>query len=60
MHDFDDILCSHYEVNISSDKAELYEKNVYFELLVSVIIYFKGSPCTYCLIQGRYFICCNF
>jgi len=30
MHDFDDILCSHYEVNISSDKAELYEKKRVF------------------------------
>ena len=45
-------ICNHYEVNISNDKAELYEKTVSDELLVIVIILFKRYPSTYCLMQG--------
>jgi len=34
-------ICSHYEVNISKDKAELYEKIMSVKLSVIVIIDFK-------------------
>jgi len=50
---------SHYKVNISNDKAELYEKIVYVKLLVIVIIVFKRYPRTCCLMHGRCFICTN-
>jgi len=36
-------ICKHYEVNISIDKAQLYEKIVSVKLLVILIIYFKGK-----------------
>ena len=45
-----------FKVDISNDKAELYEKIVSVKLLVIVIIYFKRYPSTYCLMQGRCFI----
>ena len=48
---------SHYEVDISNDKAELYAKIVSVKLLVTVIIDFERYPSTYCLKQGRCFIC---
>ena len=35
----------HYEVDISNDKAEHFEKIVSVKLLVIVIIYFKLVPC---------------
>ena len=50
---------SHYEVNISNDKAELYEKIVSVKVLAIVIIDFKSCTSTYCLMQGRCFICSN-
>jgi len=50
----------HYEVDISNDKAELYEKLVPVKLLVIVVIYFKRYQSAYCLIQGNCFICSNF
>jgi len=42
---------------MSNDKAELYEKILSGQLLVIVIIDFKRYPNTYCLMQGRCFIC---
>jgi len=46
---------SQYEVNISNDKAELYEKIVSVKVLVIVIIDFKSNTSTYCLMHGRCF-----
>ena len=48
-----------YKVNISNDKAELYEKSVSVKLLVIVIVVFKRYPSTYCLMQGSCVICGN-
>jgi len=50
---------SHYEVNISSDKAELYEKIVSIKLLVIVIKDDKRYPSIFCFMQGRCFIFSN-
>ena len=43
---------SHYEVNISNDKAELYEKIVFVKLLAIFVIVFQRYPSTYYLMQG--------
>jgi len=45
-------ICSHYKVNLSNDKAELYEKIMSVKFLVIVIINFKRYSRTYCLMQG--------
>jgi len=50
----------HYKVNISNDKAELYQKIVSLKLLIIAIINFKRYPSTYCLMQGSCLICTNF
>jgi len=51
---------SHHEVNISKfNKAELNEKIFSVKLLFTVIIVYKRCPSTYCVIQGRCFICSN-
>jgi len=54
------IICSHYEVDISNDKAKLYETSVSVKLLVIVIIDFNRYPSTYYLMQGSCFIYNNF
>jgi len=40
-------ICIHYTVNISNDKAELYEEIVSVKLLVIVIIVFKHYSSTF-------------
>jgi len=54
------MICSHYEVNISNDKAELYEKILSVKLFVIVIIDFKRYPSTNGSMQGGCFICSDF
>ena len=44
---------SHYQVDISNDKAELHEKIVSVDFFVIVIIDFEPYPKTCCLMQGR-------
>jgi len=51
-----EIIHSHYKVNISNDKAVLYEKIMSVEFLVIVIIVFKHYPGTYCSMQGGWFL----
>jgi len=55
------ISLSKYEFNLTQkDKTEFCENIVSVKLLVIVIIDFKRYPSTYCLTQGRCFICSNF
>ena len=56
----DSNLGSHYEVNISNDKAEVYEKIMSAKLLVILILVFKHYPSIYCLTQCRCAICSNY
>jgi len=51
---------SHYKVNISNDKAVLYEKIMSVKFLVIVIIVFKHYPGTYCSMQGGWFFVSTF
>ena len=50
---------SHYEVDISNEEAEYYEKTVSLKLLAIVLIDFKPYP-RYYLKQGSCFVCSNF
>jgi len=47
-------------MSLRNDQAELYEKIMSVKLLVIVTIVFKHYPSTYCLMQGRCFICSKF
>ena len=49
-------ITSHYEVNISNDKSELYEKIVSIKLMVIFLNDFLRFPSTTCLKQGCCFI----
>jgi len=50
-------ICSHYEINLSNDKAEFYEKIMSVKLLVIVIIIvFKRYPSIVYIMQARCFI----
>ena len=50
---------SHYEVDISNEEAEYYEKTVSLKLLAIVLIDFKPYS-RYYLKQGSWFVCSNF
>jgi len=50
----------YYDVNISNDKAELYEEIMSVKLFVIVIIDFKRYLSTCCLMQGSCLVCSNF
>ena len=60
MGTFKIIVLNTNKVNISNDKAELYEEILSVKVLVIVVIDFKRYPSTYCLMQGRFFDCSNF